>query len=118
MLFNLQAIKPRLLADLAKYDPISLSRHLNISLKFFSSEVTSPSLPSLTSPLPMPSPKLPEEIADTPQHDAYKNVVLGGSFDHLHTGHRMLLTIAAWIATEQINLGLTGRTIRAIRHIH
>lgn len=33
---------------------------------------------------------------------------LGGTFDHLHGGHKILLTMACWIAGKKLIVGLTG----------
>lgn len=38
----------------------------------------------------------------------YDIVALGGTFDHLHSGHRILLTMAAWLASERLIVGITG----------
>ena len=35
-------------------------------------------------------------------------VALGGTFDHLHAGHKILLSMAAWIAERKIIVGVTG----------
>ena len=35
-------------------------------------------------------------------------VALGGTFDHLHAGHKILLSMAASIATRRIIVGVTG----------
>lgn len=37
---------------------------------------------------------------------------LGGTFDHLHGGHKILLTMACWIAGKKLIVGLTGKPIR------
>lgn len=34
-------------------------------------------------------------------------VALGGTFDHLHAGHKLFLSMAAWIANEKIIVGVT-----------
>ncbi|KAL4254050.1 hypothetical protein ABKN59_002486 [Abortiporus biennis] len=34
-------------------------------------------------------------------------VALGGTFDHLHAGHKILLSMAAWIASEKLIVGMT-----------
>ncbi|EIW84947.1 Nucleotidylyl transferase [Coniophora puteana RWD-64-598 SS2] len=34
-------------------------------------------------------------------------VALGGTFDHLHAGHKILLSMAAWIASEKVIVGVT-----------
>ena len=35
-------------------------------------------------------------------------VALGGTFDHLHAGHKILLSMAAWITREKVIVGVTG----------
>jgi len=37
----------------------------------------------------------------------YPVVALGGTFDHLHAGHKILLSMAAWIADEKLIVGVT-----------
>ncbi|KAH7388479.1 hypothetical protein KP509_16G077600 [Ceratopteris richardii] len=37
----------------------------------------------------------------------YKSVVLGGTFDHLHDGHKSLLKAAAAFATDRMVIGIT-----------
>lgn len=39
---------------------------------------------------------------------AYPVVALGGTFDHLHAGHKILLSMGAWIASEKLIVGVTG----------
>lgn len=39
----------------------------------------------------------------------YPVVALGGTFDHLHAGHKILLSMAAWIAKEKVIVGVTGK---------
>ena len=38
----------------------------------------------------------------------FRNVALGGTFDRLHAGHRLLLAVAAAIATSRVSVGMTG----------
>ena len=38
----------------------------------------------------------------------YPVVALGGTFDHLHAGHKILLSMGAWIAKEKLIVGITG----------
>ena len=33
---------------------------------------------------------------------------LGGTFDHLHAGHKILLSMAAWFARKKVIVGVTG----------
>lgn len=51
------------------------------------------------------SPGLP---TDSPKPSFYPVVALGGTFDHLHAGHKILLSMAAWIAGDKIIIGVTG----------
>lgn len=37
----------------------------------------------------------------------YNTVVLGGTFDHLHFGHKILLSISAWLAKSKVVCGVT-----------
>jgi len=34
-------------------------------------------------------------------------VAVGGTFDHLHAGHKILLSMTAWLATEKVIVGVT-----------
>lgn len=38
----------------------------------------------------------------------YPVVALGGTFDHLHAGHKILLSMGAWIARRKLIVGITG----------
>ena len=38
----------------------------------------------------------------------YPVVAMGGTFDHLHSGHKILLSMAAWIARDTLIVGVTG----------
>lgn len=38
---------------------------------------------------------------------SYPVVALGGTFDHLHAGHKILLSMAAWIASSKVIVGIT-----------
>ena len=42
----------------------------------------------------------------------YPVVALGGTFDHLHAGHKILLSMAAWIASQKLIVGITGPSVR------
>lgn len=38
----------------------------------------------------------------------YPVAALGGTFDHLHAGHKILLSMGAWIAKDKLIVGVTG----------
>ncbi|CCG81750.1 Uncharacterized protein C1F12.08 [Taphrina deformans PYCC 5710] len=38
----------------------------------------------------------------------YNVVAVGGTFDHLHAGHKILLTMTAWLAQGKVVCGITG----------
>lgn len=38
----------------------------------------------------------------------YDTIALGGTFDHLHAGHKVLLTLAAYISRKKVVIGVTG----------
>ena len=40
----------------------------------------------------------------------FEVTALGGTFDHLHAGHKILLTMAAWITTRRLIVGITGQS--------
>lgn len=44
-------------------------------------------------------------------YGSYGTVVVGGTFDKLHAGHRLLLTTAAWAAHDVLQIGITGETL-------
>lgn len=68
-------------------------------------------LPDLASPLHTPTPTPPtapgNPATTTPDLARYEQVVLGGTFDRLHAGHRLLLAVAAITATSQLWVGIT-----------
>jgi len=39
---------------------------------------------------------------------SYPVAALGGTFDHLHAGHKILLSMGAWIAKDKLIVGVTG----------
>jgi len=55
-------------------------------------------VPLLTHPPSNPNPSLPS---------LFPVVALGGTFDHLHAGHKILLSMGAWVASEKLIVGIT-----------
>ncbi|KAG8998696.1 hypothetical protein FRB95_012181 [Tulasnella sp. JGI-2019a] len=49
--------------------------------------------------------------AQTDRAATYPVVALGGTFDHLHPGHKILLSMSAWIATSKVIIGVTDDTL-------
>ncbi|KAG8217573.1 hypothetical protein J3R82DRAFT_5724 [Butyriboletus roseoflavus] len=78
---------------------------LDISLPDPLSSVPHAFLPS--HPRPAPSPTF-AQIRPSPLSPRYPVVALGGTFDHLHAGHKILLSMAAWIASRKVVVGITG----------
>ncbi|KAF8929038.1 pantetheine-phosphate adenylyltransferase [Dissophora ornata] len=42
------------------------------------------------------------------QEGEYRDVALGGTFDHLHAGHKILLSMTAWITSHRVVCGVTN----------
>ena len=40
-------------------------------------------------------------------HNRFKVTALGGTFDHLHDGHKILLTVSAFLTSERLIVGVT-----------
>ena len=70
------------------------------------------SLPSTILPPPGPATEASNVSDPTSKGESrpstYPVVVLGGTFDHLHSGHKILLSMSAWIAHEKVIIGVTG----------
>lgn len=51
------------------------------------------------------------ERGEMPRREGYPVVALGGTFDHLHAGHRILLTLAAYITKDdgRLIVGVSGK---------
>ena len=47
--------------------------------------------------------------ADAPL--SYEHVAVGGTFDRLHAGHRMLLAAAALVSCRHVYIGVTGGSL-------
>jgi len=46
----------------------------------------------------------------------FPHVVLGGTFDHLHAGHKVLLTVAAVLAMKGLAIGVSGPPLLSTKH--
>ncbi|OBZ69225.1 Phosphopantetheine adenylyltransferase [Grifola frondosa] len=56
---------------------------------------------------PLHTPLPPAAPADPSVPPLYPVVALGGTFDHLHAGHKILLSMGAWIARDKLIVGIT-----------
>lgn len=66
-------------------------------------EATSSSLPQLLDSTMMQSPAVRDGF-----QPLYTYVAVGGTFDHLHAGHKLLLSTALLHTTERLRVGVTG----------
>jgi bifunctional ADP-heptose synthase (sugar kinase/adenylyltransferase) len=64
---------------------------------------------SFKSALGQPSQSLDNQDTFMPKsRDKHQVAALGGTFDHLHGGHKILLTMAACITAKRLIVGLTS----------
>lgn len=56
----------------------------------------------------LPPPSIPTHEHDPELPILFPVVASGGTFDHLHAGHKILLSMAAWIAQKKLIVGVTG----------
>ncbi|XP_078047620.1 bifunctional Phosphopantetheine adenylyltransferase - Dephospho-CoA kinase [Augochlora pura] len=56
-------------------------------------------------------PKNTDAKVCTKEEKMYKNVVLGGTFDQMHNGHKILLSEAVLRCTEKLTVGVTSTNI-------
>lgn len=66
------------------------------------------SLNTITLPEAQVNPDVPEPDISYATPSLFPVVALGGTFDHLHAGHKILLTMAAWISSWKVIVGITG----------
>ncbi|EAA11969.3 AGAP005460-PA [Anopheles gambiae str. PEST] len=66
--------------------------------------------------LPVDRVSLPPELDK--QLQTYRNVVLGGTFDRIHAGHKVLLTQAVLLATERVVVGVTDGGMIKSKKLH
>lgn len=63
-------------------------------------------------PQPAPLPPGSRVIGDWQGPLAFRRVAVGGTFDRLHAGHRLLLAATALVALGDIFVGITGGWVR------
>ena len=51
-------------------------------------------------------PVVSHHLSDSPSDTRYDHVALGGTFDHLHVGHKILLSCATWICSKKLTCGV------------
>ncbi|KAK7693749.1 hypothetical protein QCA50_003321 [Cerrena zonata] len=93
--------------------PSSLAQHfLGIDVVWLQPDAVQPTKLPTPNPLTLhPSEPVPSEFPVT---------ALGGTFDHLHAGHKILLSMAAWITSEKLIVGMTDDVLlrnKANKHI-
>lgn len=50
----------------------------------------------------------PAEDPINPNPQQFAQVAVGGTFDHIHAGHKILLTMTALLASKRVACGVTG----------
>lgn len=51
------------------------------------------------------------DVNQSVDQDKYKVSAVGGTFDHIHDGHKILLTIAAFLTSKKLIVGLTDEEL-------
>jgi hypothetical protein len=46
--------------------------------------------------------------------DRVRSAIIGGTFDHLHAGHKLLISVAAYLAEQKLGIGLSGERTLAL----
>lgn len=88
-------------------------------LKKYGREGAAAELPLQLVPLPPPPPAQQQQTEQKQQQQQqpglppkpplqFESVAVGGTFDRLHAGHRLLLAATALVATRTIYVGITG----------
>ncbi|THU81257.1 Nucleotidylyl transferase [Dendrothele bispora CBS 962.96] len=70
-----------------------------------------------SAPSTSPNPPINDD-KNTNEPSTYPVVALGGTFDHLHAGHKILLSMAAWIANTKIIVGVTDTSLLTSKAYH
>lgn len=52
--------------------------------------------------------------AKTSPSEACPVVAVGGTFDHLHADHKILLSMATWVASQKLIVGVTGASFTSL----
>lgn len=47
-------------------------------------------------------------LVSIPDEESFESVALGGTFDHLHSGHKLMLSLAALLSRDRILCGITA----------
>jgi hypothetical protein len=73
------------------------------------------SLPRIVlQPGPRDTPQLPAATQSSGHPSQFPVAILGGTFDHLHAGHKILLSMGAWIASSKLIVGVTGTFVSTL----
>jgi pantetheine-phosphate adenylyltransferase len=59
----------------------------------------------------LPCPPFPSTSSLTPQSSEYPTVVLGGTFDHLHAAHKLLLQLSHFVCSRRIIVGVMSDSL-------
>lgn len=68
-------------------------------------------IPSGAVPLIPDIPKKSTSSSSNPLQRRHRCVVMGGTFDHLHAGHKIMLNMAVFLAHFRVMVGISGEQI-------
>jgi len=64
-------------------------------------------------PVSTPSEAIVNSKASEREDSHLGTIALGGTFDHLHAGHKILLSMACWLAARRVIVGISGECTTA-----
>lgn len=92
-----------------------VTSHLNAQIKFIVYEnsgtnIQKPNVSFLKIERDLDRVFVPESplMVSIPEEESFQSVALGGTFDHLHSGHKLMLSLASLVTCDRILCGITA----------